>query len=56
MTIFIRKIIKADLKTLAEQLIKTTNAINSGCQVTIETVADENRKLIKELNLDGGRE
>jgi hypothetical protein len=51
MTIYIEEVIKADLQTLARQLIKSTNAMSSGCPVTIQKVADENRKLIKQLNV-----
>lgn len=49
----VKKVIKADLYTLAKQLIKTTEAMESGDKLRIAIAADYNRKLIKKLNLDG---
>ena len=48
-----KKIIKADLRTITKQLIKSTEVMESGNQEGIKLAARYNRKLIKALNLDG---
>lgn len=49
----IEKVIKADLYTLVKQLNRSTEAMEPGNEKLMAIAANQNRKLIKKLNLDG---